>query len=212
MVRLFASIVLCFSFANAHADDSTIEMEMPVVNIPDPNPVLDFLADIQSELDSKAQQFNFLWYANHVDLQKETKCLAQNVYYEARGEDIAGEVAVALVTINRVKSFFYPPSICDVVYQQGQFSWTKHHTKKTQPKDQDKWDEAITIAAFLLDGGRLDNVKDITQGSLSFHATYVHPRDWKKYWDKTVQIGNHIFFRSKKEVENRDDPVVMAQE
>lgn len=58
-------------------------------------------------------------------LKTEIGCLAANLYFEARGEPLKGQLAVAKVTLNRVKSKQYPDSICAVVFQKHQFSWTK---------------------------------------------------------------------------------------
>jgi len=59
-------------------------------------------------------------------LDQETHCLAQNVYHEARGESWHGKMAVALVTLNRTEHWRFPKTICKVVYQPGQFTWTQY--------------------------------------------------------------------------------------
>ena len=115
------------------------------------------------------------------------ECLTANIYYEARGEPLAGKLAVALVTLNRVKSKNYPNSICEVVYQKRQFSWTnKIPTKKINPK---LWQQAseIAVKAYL-------NPKILG----NFKATHYHNLTVKPKWSYKLtfvkQIGNHIFY------------------
>lgn len=72
-------------------------------------------------------------------------CLALNIFNEARSEPIDSQIAVAAVTINRMKDKEYPSSICDVVYEPSAFSWTKHKKKIKEPKNLDE----IEYKAFL---------------------------------------------------------------
>ena len=71
------------------------------------------------------------------------ECLALNVYYEARGESLAGQYAVAEVTMNRKSALGFPKTLCDVVYQKGAFSWTEE--KLDQPGGAE-WQRAIRVA------------------------------------------------------------------
>lgn len=172
-------------------------ISMPDVRFPKPT-MLDRVQTVTSNfLDSvqnNLHETDYVWYTSSVNLKKETQCLAQNIYYEARGEPIEGKLAVVNATINRVRSFLYPRSICGVVWQRLQFSWTKMHIKYKEPRDILQWKEAQLIAERALKGGRLDNLKDITKGAINFHATKVHPH-WKM--EETIKIGNHIFYRPK---------------
>lgn len=118
-------------------------------------------------------------------LTRETKCLALNIYYEARGETYLGKLAVAKVTINRTKDPKFPNSICDVVYQPGQFSWTKQGSRNT---DQ----ESIGIARRAMRGKH-----ELSQ----FDALYFHNKSVRPYWShkfkKIKTIGTHAFYRDK---------------
>lgn len=118
-------------------------------------------------------------------------CLALNVYHEARGEPFLGQVAVAQVTMNRVASAAYPDNICDVVTQPYQFSWTGDGLSD-QPKDPRAWQDALSVAAMVLDfGARTAGVSDET---LYYHASSVTPA-WSAEMASLGQIGNHRFYR-----------------
>ncbi len=123
-------------------------------------------------------------------------CLALNLYHEARSEGVKGQLAVAEVTLNRVKSTSYPNTICGVVKQTSkngcQFSWFCDG-KSDEPKDILAWDQAIHVAQYaLMDGVTLRS----TQGSTHYHADYVRPY-WAASYRKVAKIGRHIFYRSK---------------
>ena len=126
-------------------------------------------------------------------------CLAKNIYFEARGEEIAGQYAVGLVTLNRVRSKRFPNSICNVVYQarywnnhpvrnKCHFSWYCDG-KSDRPKDKDRWNLAQEIAETLL----LFNIEDITKGATHYHAKEVLPH-WANKSKIKIIIGNHIFY------------------
>ena len=123
-------------------------------------------------------------------------CLALNVYHEARSEGVKGQLAVAEVTLNRVKSTSYPNTICGVVKQTSkngcQFSWFCDG-KSDDPTDVIAWGRAMHVARHALtDGVTLRS----TQGSTHYHADYVRPY-WAASYRKVAQIGRHIFYRSK---------------
>lgn len=120
--------------------------------------------------------------------KKEIDCLARNIYHEARGESINGQIAVAAVTVNRLLTRGFPTSICQVVYQPNQFSWVKL-LKNHTPKDKARYELAHSIASSYVKG----QLKDPTKGSLFYHAHYVLPK-WAKKVTKTVTIGNHVFY------------------
>ncbi len=230
LIRGFVGLFffLCFNIVHAQSvDDINDPIEEVVLPEMSPPPAIkeevvlspieqiehdteEFLTDLRFQLDNTTEGLvTYAWYHDQqLNMDKEIKCLAQNIYYEARGESMSGQLAIALVTINRLKMQDYPPTICQIVFQPKQFSWTRTHKKKYVPHDQQRWAEAMTIAHRVLEGGRLDNVKDITGGSILFHAVYVHPKSWKTHYNKTMQIGKHIFFKAKKEFQYRSDPVV----
>lgn len=129
-------------------------------------------------------------------------CLAQNVYYEARGSSLADQVAVADVVLNRMNDRRYPDTICGVV-QQGrknadgtmkrnmcQFSWYCDG-KSDWPRDMDSWIEAQQIAYLMI---HHNQYRGITEGATHYHADYVKPR-WASTKQLVGTIGVHIFYR-----------------
>lgn len=113
---------------------------------------------------------------------REFNCLVRNVYYEARGQTLEGQVAVAKVTLNRLKT--HAPTICRVVYQPYQFSWTMKPITKGIDKVAWKSAEKAAIIAYNMEG---------------FNATHYHNFSVKPKWglEKVGVIGNHIFYQQK---------------
>ena len=134
--------------------------------------------------------------------EPEAWCLAQNVYYEARGSNRADRIAVADVVLNRVKDTRYPNTICEVVrqgkqYANGQmvrhrcqFSWYCDG-KSDWPKDLDAWVDAQQIAYMMIVHG---DGRGLTEGSTHYHADYVKPK-WARDLQLVGRIGVHIFYR-----------------
>lgn len=124
--------------------------------------------------------------------KREVDCLAENIYHEARSEPEAGQVAIALVTMNRVNDTRFPKKICEVVKQKTngtcQFSWFCMNVKINRTSGD--YQEALKTATHVYANYNL--IEDFTRGSLYFHADYVKP-GWKLL--KTVVIGHHIFYR-----------------
>ena len=131
------------------------------------------------------------------------QCLAEAIYFESRGEPIAGQIAVAEVVLNRVDSRRYPNSICGVT-KQGvgsgracQFSYAcdglPDVMKSPVPRDR-----AGKLARLLLDG----RPRTVTDGATHFHATYVRP-SWSRSFPRTAAIGNHLFYREPSRVASR---------
>ena len=120
--------------------------------------------------------------------EEQHRCLAMNVYHEARGERVEGQIAVAHVTINRVNHREWKKSICEVVYQPKQFSWT-HLIKDPTPKEKKAWEQAKVIARDVMIG----NTQDPTKGAVYYHANWVNPT-WANYMDLSKVIGNHLFY------------------
>lgn len=123
------------------------------------------------------------------DNDNELICLAKNIYFEARNQSLKGQYAVGFVTMNRVKSQLYPNTICEVVYQPYQFSWTID-LKYEKPKNKKAWKTALIIASNIINNNKKD---DITFGAMHYHADYVNPK-WNKKFTKVSQIENHIFY------------------
>jgi len=117
-------------------------------------------------------------------------CLAQNIYFESRGESKIGQEFVAWVTLNRVMNSDFPSEICKVVWQKGQFSWT-HDGKSDRPRDSVAWATAQVIASEVIQLYGVD--RDPTEGATYFHATSVTP-SWAKSFERVVRIDNHIFY------------------
>jgi spore germination cell wall hydrolase CwlJ-like protein len=116
-------------------------------------------------------------------------CMVQNVYFEARGEDALGQAAVAHVTLNRVRSPAYPDSVCDVVWQRDQFSWT-NDGRSDRMTDLDAIGKAVDIALAASRG----KIKDPTGGSMHYFA---HDRV-RPYWARVgyrLILGEHTFVR-----------------
>ncbi len=130
-------------------------------------------------------EVRFLTFTRERDLG----CMALNVYHEGRGESGLGQAAIAAVTMNRVKSKRYPDTICEVVYQRKQFSWTRLSAKHHAINDFHAWTQALTIAQRFIQG---EKVADLGE------ATHYHAKNVKPYWmDKNkliTTIGNHYFY------------------
>lgn len=118
----------------------------------------------------------------------EIDCLALNIYHEARGESLEGQVGVAHVTVNRRDHDYFPNTICGVVYDPKQFSWT-HLKKDTHPHEHKLYQTALVIARDVIYG----NVNDPTNGATFYHATRVNP-DWAPFMDLQKLIGAHAFY------------------
>jgi Cell Wall Hydrolase len=123
-------------------------------------------------------------------------CLARSIYFEARGEAIAGQLAVAQVVLNRLSDPRYPKTICDVVYEHRstgmacQFTFTCDAWSDT-PTDGVAWRRAKAIALVA----HAQAWRDITGGQAThYHADYVSP-EWAALIPETRQIGRHIFYR-----------------
>ena len=153
-------------------------------------------------------------------LDKQATCLAKNMYYEARSQGLAGQLAVSLVVLNRVKDKRYPNTICEVVHQgpvreswktkgknvpesqrtyypikhRCQFSWYCDGASD-EPKEPTTYNQLYDMALNLVYGDI--TVVDITEGATHYHADYVFP-SWRKTKTKTIEIEDHIFYRWEK--------------
>lgn len=119
--------------------------------------------------------------------EKELDCLAKNIYHEARGEPLAGQIAVAQVTLNRVRNQRFQNSICEVVYANKQFSWTNDQAKKI--KDSKAWRSSVALAEVVL--SRQYALPKFE--ALYFHTKQVNPK-WNRKKQVVAKIGNHIFY------------------
>ncbi len=115
-------------------------------------------------------------------------CLTEALYFEARGEPVAGQRAVAEVILNRVDHPRFPRSVCGVINQRGQFSYK---TGSTKVRNRAAYSRAQRIAQEALSGAP----RSLTQGATYFHTTKVRP-SWSRRFTRTTRIGAHIFYRS----------------
>jgi spore germination cell wall hydrolase CwlJ-like protein len=150
-----------------------------------------FLMAQMDDMNSR-MEFLELSYDKKQKVMREVECLAKNIYYEAGSEPYNGKLAVAQVTMNRVKSNQFPRTVCGVVYQKTkgicQFSWVCQDG--LQPRIGQAWKESLKIAENILINKRSYNV---VGGAKYFHATYVDPT-WSNTKRMVAQIGNHIFY------------------
>jgi len=124
------------------------------------------------------------------ELAGDMLCLAQAVYFEARGEPLEGQLAVANVVINRAKSDLYPGDICSVVKQPAQFSFVRKGAIPAVNESSAAWRRAKAIAQIAHD----DLWDCQADDALFFHATYVRP-SWARRKTRLAQIDTHIFYR-----------------
>jgi spore germination cell wall hydrolase CwlJ-like protein len=127
---------------------------------------------------------------------KQVRCLAENIYYESRGESLEGQVAVAKVTLNRLDEG-YANTVCGVVKQRSeavcQFSWVCNGNSNPAGF---LWNQAVGLAVVLINVP--EAIEDPTNGATHFHATYINWQPgWKQMKDSVNRIGNHIFYRVK---------------
>lgn len=130
----------------------------------------------------------------NAERDREVNCLAEAIYFEARGEPERGQLAVAEVVANRVASHAYPNTFCGVVRQRArnicQFSWACNSGRGTPRGEQ--WARANQIAARVVDGWDPSIVGNATM----FHATYVRP-SWSRAFNRVAQIGSHVFYSAR---------------
>jgi len=154
--------------------------------------------------------------------KSELDCLAEAVYYEARSESTKGQVAVAEVVLNRVRSPHFPKTVCGVVFQGQyrdtgcQFTFTCDGSKRHVPRGE-AWDRARAVALHVAMGF----ARPVTNKATHYHTDYVQPY-WSAGLVETAEIGTHIFYRFPKTqnewararyalaVQNGTDPVLLA--
>ena len=139
---------------------------------------------------------------------KAEKCLADAIYFEARGEPLRGQMAVAQVVMNRVFSGYYPNNVCGVVYQNArrhlacQFTFACDGSREVV-NEPDMWEQAKHIAKDTLDGKIwLGEVGHATH----YHAYWVHP-SWVHEMKKMYKLGVHTFYRPRAWGDGSDAPI-----
>lgn len=139
------------------------------------------------------------------DANNDIYCMAQNIYFEAGNQPLAGKVAVGQVVLNRLNHPNYPGTMCDVIYQakwkenwlgnmhpirnQCQFSWFCDG-KSDEPEESPTWLDSLVIARDVVQGA----YPDITEGATHYHNDSVYPY-WADSLNQTVIINNHIFYK-----------------
>lgn len=136
------------------------------------------------------------------------ECIAKNIYYEARGESIAGQISVGMVVLNRANDSRFPSTACGVVYQGKstemdtpkqyrkhacQFSWVCDG-KKAKSKDPVIWERSLQVAQTVYRMYKQGH--DITGGATHYHAYYVKPAwSFSKSMKTTGKIDSHVFYK-----------------
>ena len=141
----------------------------------------------------------------YVPKDNDLDCLAQNIYFEAKSESQAGQIAVGQVVLNRVEHRKYPNTICEVIRQGPTYNWTKDFPvrhkcqfswycdgKSDRIRNQDAWYQAKQIASALI--SMRDMVPNIVEDATHYHAHYVNPH-WASKLEKVTRIDSHIFYR-----------------
>ena len=128
-------------------------------------------------------------FATNAPLDQQTNCLATAVYFEARGESLEGQLAVARVVINRAASGRYPPDWCSVVKQPYQFSFVRHGEFPEADTSSDAWRKAEAVAELAA----ANVVPSVASNVLWYHADYVNP-SWGHRLNMVEKIGAHIFY------------------
>jgi spore germination cell wall hydrolase CwlJ-like protein len=183
LLALILGYQIALSYAKERIEDTALDFSAASYNkIENVNEKLE---DIREE--TRKQEKKKYIAANH----REVKCLADNIYYEAGYEPTKGKIAVAGVTINRVKNSKFPKSVCSVVYQRTrgtcQFSWTCMKKYRPSPAG---YAQAKKIAEKVLTA-EIETTKVVPRNVLFYHADYVNPR-WGL--DRYAKIGRHIFY------------------
>src|SRR6476469_4980421 len=130
-------------------------------------------------------------FATSEQLDEQANCLATAVYFEARGESVEGQLAVARVVMNRAASGLYPTDWCSVVKQPAQFSFVRHGEFPTIDTASAAWGRAQGVARLAV----ANVVPSLDSNVLWYHATYVDP-SWGHRLNMVEKIGAHLFYRA----------------
>lgn len=141
-------------------------------------------------LSSKAHTTNFLVMKN---------CLAKNIFFEARGTDEKEKIRIINITMNRLNSGKFADTLCGVVYQHKQFSWTHEARKRTgnvetlykgKPGELEQW----RISQEMAEKALTEGYNDLTHGSLYYHVTYIKkPKSWRRVQESSRSKW-HIYY------------------
>lgn len=195
MRRLMLTLTLLLCSLTVNAEDTTPTPILSAINSLGEN-----IIDVRNDILDMIIPPMTIRIPNDVP-KREIKCLADNIYFEAKNEPIEGKLAVAEVTLNRVEHPEYPKTVCGVVWQQNkdrrtgrkvaQFSWTLDG-KPDVPKSKETYEEIYALAEEVLLYGMDSAI--VGPEALFYHATYVKPR-WSRQMVRVMRIGNHIFYQ-----------------
>lgn len=205
MIRLFAAAALALSVVvpmPVQADKglaALFEKERSSLNAISGRHLKSLLSVAQPRSRTRPEtvQFTTSW----LDSQPEAtggdqwRCLSEALYFEARGETVKGQFAVAEVIMNRVKSTRFPSTLCGVIKQgtgkryQCQFTYTCDGYKDTIA-ERGAYERVAKVARAVMDG----KSAGLTNGATHYHTTAVRPA-WSRVYKRTARIGVHIFYR-----------------
>lgn len=134
-------------------------------------------------------------YTQHITLEenrRQTLCLALNIYHEARGSTRNDMVGVAWVTRNRVESrYSRGRNYCQIIWEPGQYSWTKRSTTSLMPREIRAWQSVVRIAEQVING----EVADPTSGANTFYSSRLGAPAWTRRGTGRMTIGAHTYVR-----------------
>lgn len=167
---------------------------MAVAKKPQPDPKViannDLIQPAPGQRRPRHWNFTALDKWRHMNSEVAFDWLARSIYFEARGEPIAGQIAVAMTIFNRVQNHRFPDSVRKVVRQHKQFSWySDGYSNNPNHHDRRAWQEVLRLTRALVHSP----VKDPTNGALFYHADYVDPR-WSDRLRRLATIGQHHFY------------------
>lgn len=154
-------------------------------------------ASAEADEDMVRVSYDGDWLAGQAapDGDAEWKCLSEALYFEARGESVRGQFAVAEVILNRVESSVFPDTVCGVIEQgtgelyQCQFTYTCDGAAETI-QEPEAWTQVGKVARAMIDGAP----RALTDGATHYHTKHVSPR-WAGVYPRTATIGVHHFYR-----------------
>ena len=200
-VLLTAPLTYAFVNTMTRAEMVTVAIELPqrrkgVVTMWDPidNEVgLGGSPDWYHDYEAESKQSNepeHVYFSNQTFTAEDKVCMAKNIYFEARNESLKGQVAIALVTLQRVADPRYPNTVCGVVYDNKQFSWYWDGLSDRIRNHTSYEDIALLADAMLAPDTAM---YDFTYGSTHYHADYVDPY-WNEFMILKAKIDTHIFY------------------
>jgi len=186
------ALMFFFSFPLGSANTNKDKLVMKHGQLKIENVIIPNFSSLNLELENRAKQ---------------VECLAKNIYFEARNEPFAGQFAVALVTLNRVRDTTFPDTICKVVYQgihtadgfpkrdRCQFSWYCDGVSDiVRNSEAYNTTQKIANLAMLQYSKLKSEGLDYTEGAIYYHTYEINPR-WSTAYPKVGRIGDHIFYR-----------------